>query len=191
MSKDRFYKELADHVQRLLDEGDLALGDKTLSEICYQFGGKVFRRSSIMDGFCHFLNVIKPSGETCFEIGTFNGITAIALSKYFENVVSIDIFQNITKYQIMKYMNIKNVHFVSAQDNEEKRHIAGTLKFDYAYMDGNHLKDTELDWELTKRCGNVMFHEYWEKQPSVWNLVNSLPKEQVTIVNNFAYWHES
>ena len=193
MSKDRFYKNLADHVQRLLDDGDLAFADPVLSEICKVFHGAVFRRSSIMDGFCHFVvDVIKPSGKCCFEIGTFNGLTAIVLARYFDDVYSVDIERsNIKKYQIVKHMGIKNVHFLGAENNVRKKELADSIDFDYAYIDGNHVNDTLIDFDMVKRCGNVMFHEYWPKQPAVYDLVNSLPKEEVTIVNNFAYWKKA
>ena len=43
---------------------------------------------------------------------------------------------------------------------------------------------------LVKRCGRVLFHEYWPLQPPVWNLVNSLPVDEVTRAqfDCLAYW---
>jgi len=57
-------------------------------------------------------------------------------------------------------------------------------------MDGDHTNDTEEDFGLVKSCGRVLFHEYWPLQPAVWNLVNSLPKNEVISANYdcLAYW---
>jgi hypothetical protein len=68
--------------------------------------------------------------------------------------------------------------------------LARDRQFDFCYSDGDHTHDTYTDFDLVKRCGKVLLHEYWPIQPPVWNLVNSLPANEVVraAYDCFAYW---
>jgi len=157
----------------------IILTDPRLFAIHQRFGGEVFRRSSVFHELKRFLEQCDVRGDTCFEIGTWNGITAVVLSQFFDRVVSVDIFHNPVRFEILEHLGIRNVEFIDLRDNQHKAAVADSLKFDFAYLDGNHAADTDLDWNLTKRCGRVLFQECLPMQPPVHNLVRSLPPDEV------------
>lgn len=139
-----------------------------------------FRRSSCFDGLAQFLKARNFTGKRCLEIGTSNGFTAIILARLFDEVVTIDIEPNDMKRKIVSDLGFTNIVFHDVTRNKDKANIVRGLEFDAAYVDGNHQDDTPEDFDLVKHCGLVLFHECWPLQPPVWNLVQSLPQEQVT-----------
>ena len=186
-----FYRNVdADFHRRMKEDVDHIHDDPQLEAIFKRFGADAFRRSSGVEPFDPFLKRINFSGDRCVEIGTYNGITAIILARYFKEVVSIDIFPHTAKHAIAEFVGVTNVRFVDIKDNEEKADIINGLDFDAAYSDGDHSNDTQLDFDLVKRCRRVLFHEYWDIQTPVYNLVNSLKQKRgkVIIDGKFAYW---
>jgi hypothetical protein len=160
------------------------MGDPMLLSVFQAFGAEVFRRSSVFHGLGKFLADNDVRGKCCFEIGTWNGLTAALLSRHFEHVVTVDIAPQAIKRDILSHLGIKNVECIDITSNEKK---PGVLKdiakagrtIDCAYLDGNHHEDTESDWLLTKHVGRAIFHECWRFQSPVWSLVQSLPREEV------------
>ncbi len=176
-----------------------ALRNPLLNSILKKFGATAFKRCSVMGQFEHFLRrtlVWSPPDRprrTCLEIGTYNGISAIVLSQYFNRVVCVSVDNDpsvLLKQQIADFLGIKNIRFFDCKDNVEKRAVIEQLDFDYCYQDGDHVNDTHEDFALVERCGHVLLHEYWPIQPVVWNLVNSLPQHEVLRAefDCFAYW---
>jgi predicted O-methyltransferase YrrM len=157
----------------------IVLTDPALLAVHQRFGGAPFRRSSVFHGLAKFLTERRVSGRCCFEIGTWNGLTAAVLSRFFDQVVTVDIAHNPLRAEILDHLGITNVRCVDIRDNAEKAAIAKDLDFDFAYMDGDHAHDTESDFALVRRCGRVLMHEHWPFQKPVWDLVNSLPMEEV------------
>ena len=156
------------------------LNDPAMLSVFEKFGGSIFRRSSIFHGLAKFLDEQKIIGDTCFEIGTWNGLTAAVLSRHFTRVVSVDIVHNAVKHEVLAHLGITNVECIDIIDNANKRRVCDALRFDFAYLDGNHADDTQDDWAMTKRGGRVLFHEAWPFQKPVFDLLQSLPEEQVT-----------
>ena len=77
------------------------------------------------------------------------------------------------------------------KNEAEKEAFLNKLDFDFCYMDGDHFHYTYSDWMMIRKCGRVLFHEYWPKQYAVWELVNSLPHEQFEYDGkklHYAYW---
>jgi SAM-dependent methyltransferase len=171
----------------LSERMDAILQNPDLTKLYKEFGMSIFRRSSVFHGLEKFLRDNNISGKTCFEIGTFHGITAVVLSRFFDKVVTVDIIDNPYRQQVVDTLGIRNIEFLTIKDNNEKARIAEKLDFDFCHMDGNHRKDTLSDFELVKKCGRVLFHEYWKEQPVVWDLVNSLDK--VVKAPPLAYWN--
>lgn len=164
-----------------------------LARVLEKFGKTAFARSSACMEFEAFLKRIGAGGGTCLEIGTYNGITAVVLSQFFDKVVcvSVDVDKRrIIKQDIVNFLGITNIEFIDVADNEEKARVIDGLHFDFCYSDGDHTHDTYTDFDLVKRCGKVLLHEYWPIQPPVWNLVNSLPENEVVraAYDCFAYW---
>ena len=164
-------KKVEDFVNERIN---IILDDPQMFSLWQAFGMGIFRRSSIFHGLDQFLKKTDTRGKVCLEIGSFHGITAVVLSRYFEKVISLDILDSKYKKKVIEHLGITNIEFIHIEDNEAKKQIVEKLNFDFCYMDGDHEHDTLTDWELVKKCGHVLFHEYWEEQPPVWELVNSL-----------------
>lgn len=167
-----------------------------LLRVMEHWGPRAFRRTSVCMEFERFMRRIVPVKLPLgLEIGTYNGISTILFSQFFERVVSITIetetpAERQIKHDIRAHLGITNIRYLDAKDNEHKRQLIQSLKFDFAYIDGDHENDTNADWELVRHCGRVLFHEYWPLQPPVWDLVESLPRAQVThaYADCLAYW---
>lgn len=165
-------KQLGARVQIVLESPDLLSA--------YQrFGAEILRRSSVFHGLERFLRDQKITGDRCFEVGTWNGLTAVILSKFFKEVVTVDIAHNEAKHKVLRHLGITNVRCIDIDSNDEKKAYADQFAFDFAYLDGNHADDTLDDWAITKKCGRVLFHEAWPWQVPVWGLVHTLPKDEV------------
>ncbi len=168
------------------------VSDPQMLAIFQQFGGECFRRSSIFHGLAPFLAENNVQGDTCFEIGTWNGLTSVVLSRHFKRVVTVDIMHNPMKHQVLDFLGIKNVECIDIGGNADKPQVLKRLKFDCAFLDGDHHADTEGDFDITKKCGRVIFHEVWEHQSPVWELVHALPAHQVVKGGFcFALWDAS
>lgn len=164
-----------------------------MSAILKKFGKRAFGRSSACMEFEDFLRRIAVTGKTCLEIGTFHGVTAALLAQHFGQVLCVTIDEPATRSlrdQIIEHLGVTNVRFFDVANNEMKAELIGRLDFDFCYQDGDHTNDTLTDFDLVKKCGRVLFHEYWPLQPAVWNLVNSLPRQEVMRAHfdNLAYW---
>jgi hypothetical protein len=166
-------KQVGERVQAVLTNPHLL-------SVFQKFGPAVFRRSSVFHGLGTFLSQQNVRGECCFEVGSWNGLTAVVLSRFFDRVVTVDIAHNPMRHEIVSHLGITNIQFIDIADNDEKASVAKRTKFDFAYLDGDHANDTGLDWELTKHCKRVLFHEVWPFQKPVWDLVQQLPDHQVT-----------
>jgi hypothetical protein len=166
--------------------------NEDLVKVYARFGYKVFRRSSVMEWFGPFIAGHAFSGKRCVEIGTRYGLTAIVLSRHFDEVVSFDIEPNAEKYEIIEYLGLTNIRFVDVKNNAEKAAAINAMDFDGAYVDGDHIRDTRQDFDLVKKCGRVLFHEYWNAQPAVKTLVDELAAEGNVVTRaKWALWTRS
>lgn len=148
-----------------------------------EFGSQVFGRSVIP--LCYAENVFdyclyNKGINTILDIGTGNGIPAAYMSIYCKNLVTIDIVDNKIQNDIYKFLGIDNITVIKIDSEREKEEFLSCLKFDFCYMDGAHANYTYSDWMMVRKCGNVLFHEYYECQRPVFDLVNSLPENEVT-----------
>lgn len=150
------------------------LRDRQLMQVFEKYGPAAFRRSSVLEGFERFIESHGFRGRCCVEIGTLKGLTAIVLARYFERVVTIDIVNDRDKRDIAAMLGVRNVEFVDVADNSEKAERMAGLQFDAAFVDGDHARDTDSDFELVRKCGRVLFHEHWPAQASVVSLVTRL-----------------
>lgn len=165
-------KQVGRRVQILLE-------DPVLLNLYKKFGAEIFRRSSVFHDLAKFLEQNNIRGKCAFEVGTWNGLTALVLSRFFDRVVTVDIADQPDKYAILKEAGVTNVQFIHIPNNDAKAGVLSGLDFDFAYLDGDHANDTDDDFKLVRKCGRVLFHEYWPFQPPVWGLVNGLPQDEV------------
>lgn len=167
--------------------------DPDLVRVVARFGIEALRRSSALEGFEDFVKATGFRGRRCVEIGTCKGITAIILARYFEEVVTIDVKPDPQRHDIALFLGVENVQSWHVEDNAKKAEVISRLDFDAAFVDGDHANDTESDFALVKRCGCVLFHEYWQAQPPVWALVNRLREsgDPVETRGKFALWRSA
>ncbi len=133
----------------------------------------------------HFLK--KKPIKTAVEIGTFNGVSTALLARFAEKVITIDIKDRPLKHKIWDYLKLKNIKSYIVKGNEEKKKILDNLEFDFAFIDGDH-SNAQPDLELCKKCKRILFHDYDHR--SVYDTVNSLPKEELEVKDIFAYWEK-
>ena len=85
-----------------------------------KFGKRAFERSSACMEFDSFLHRIDVRGGTCVEIGTYQGITAVLLTQFFERVVcvSVDVdFRRIIKTDIVDHLGLADrIEFHDIED---------------------------------------------------------------------------
>lgn len=167
-------KQVGDRVQ-------MVLRDPYLLAAYQRFGAEILRRSSVFHGLDRFLSERGVRGKCCFEIGTWHGLTAAVLSRYFEQVVTVDIAHQELKHEVLRHLGISNVVCIDITDNAGKAQVWKSFgPFDFAYLDGDHANDTMTDFELVKGCGRVLFHEAWPWQSDTWALTTAmLPREEV------------
>lgn len=168
-------KQVGDRVQMLLS-------DPYLFEAYREFGAEIVRRSSVFHGLNRFLTERGVRGKRCFEVGTWHGLTAAVLSRYFDEVVTVDIAHQPLKHQVLRHLGINNVICIDIIDNADKAQVWKRQgPFDFAYLDGDHANDTMADFDLVKGCGRVLFHEAWPWQESVHSLTMAvLPRAEMT-----------
>lgn len=171
------------------------IADVQLLRVWKKFGPEVFRRSAVLEGLDGFVKANGFGGKRCVEIGTCNGLTAVVLARYFDEVVTIDIAPNDIKREIAAYLKVRNIRFIDVKDNAEKTYEIGRLNFqndwdfDAAFVDGDHARDTESDFAMVERCGQVLFHEMWNPQPPVVNLVKRQSlRGTVATAGKWALW---
>lgn len=134
--------------------------------------------------------------KRALEIGTYRGVSSALMAQFCESVVTIDlqygkmerdrqVFDRVRFWEAMGAGNIES-HLVA--DDREKAALIGGLDFDFAFIDGDHEgRAPREDFNLVRRCGTVLFHDY-AGDNGVVELIDSLPRHQIEIIDIFALW---
>ena len=191
---------------RGLDDNRVAIaGDIThgpfatpiMKKLLQEFGRGIFGRSSVCGEFQSFLISILPANSrdmVALEIGTYYGISAAILAQHFKEVICVtkdDTNAKEMRKAVFKTTGARGrVRCFDIHSMVEKQSVIEGLDFDFAYNDGDHQNEAEFDFQLTKKCGRVMFHEAWPIQPACWNMLHALPPNEVrfTQFDSLAYW---
>ena len=164
-------------------------------DLMKRFGYDIFHRTSLThSGFVEFFEKFKqPRWEkmTLVEIGTWNGLTSLFLKQYFNRVITCDIEDNPNKYDV--WGNTGGIEFIllkpdkegSFEADKEKIFMNDKMKFDFAYLDGNHRKP-DVDWKILNKCKTGLVHEAWDVAPENAIRVSSHPNHRI-FGFNFAY----
>lgn len=166
-------------------------------------GAGVLKRSalSIRGGAGVFKSVMFGRKiKTALEIGTYRGVAAAEMSRWCENVITIDLArgklerseERFNRRKFWDSLGATNVEFMPVKDDVDKAQLVKLLDFDFAFIDGAHDQTVSNDFDLVKRCGRVLFHDYDRRgvvgQDFVYDFVNTLPKEQIQVMDIFALW---
>jgi len=172
-------------------------------------GQGMLKRSAlnIRGGAGVFERVLAGKGcRTALEIGTYRGVSAAEISQHVERVVTVDLrFGRMEqlgdkhdRHEFWRSLGIENVWLELVHDDTEKAALIERLEFDFAFIDGGHSRaSVELDFNLVRRCGRVLFHDAddnrlrpgKEHAPNhVYEFLSTLPAEQLTFMDIFALW---
>lgn len=165
-----------------------------------RYAGREFSRKSILsirDG-AGVIERLLGGGEykRVLEIGTYRGVSSAYMSQFCERVTTVDLIngkmeqdhQLFDRVRFWEALNIENIDLRLVCCDASKAAVVGAAEFDFAFVDGDHEGDgPRKDFELVKRCGAVLFHDY-DGHNGVTELIDSLPKSQVEIMDIFAFW---
>lgn len=166
-------------------------------------GAKVLKRSalSIRGGAHVFERVLSGNGyRTVLEIGTYRGCAAAEIAQYCERVITIDLKhgkleqmgERFDRHAFWESLGVRNIELHLVKNDAKKHLLVGGLAFDFAFIDGAHDASIANDFALVRRCGHVLFHDYdprgREDLDHVCNFINTLPKEQIQVMDIFALW---
>lgn len=130
------------------------------------------------------------------EIGTFRGVNAAYMAQFCDRVTTIDLLDGqlerwgtpFDRRAFWASLGVSNIDLHLVADDAEKSALIKTLDFDFAFIDGDHSGHApRRDFEMVKHCGAVLFHDYGGPN-GVTPFVDSLPKDQVEIMDIFAFW---
>ena len=129
--------------------------------------------------------------KTAFEIGTFRGVSTALLAHYADRVITLDVKYFEEAMYLWAYAGVmEKIEYIVITD-ENKKEVISNIDFDFVFIDGHHdYESVKKDFELTKKCGRVLFHDYLSTCSGVIKLVDSLPKNEVVIKRPFAYWEK-
>jgi hypothetical protein len=125
-------------------------------------GGKL-KIISVEDMFRAYFEKHKP--KRVLEIGTFRGLSTALMAHYADEVITVD---NQLRYEPIPLWHFSGIidkitYFVTPTE-EMKYSLINSMDFDFAFIDGNHdYKYVKSDFESAKRCGKVLFHDYYKE----------------------------
>lgn len=163
--------------------------DKLLMEI------SAVRDEEIMRRCIEKILIMNPiKGKTvAVETGTFHGVSAGLLAEYFDEVYTCDIEKGYFKDKNIKYkvwdeLGVSDkIHFTMLKDDNEKDQWEKEIPYNFAWIDGNHYDGVMRDYELFKKCGRLLLHDYdsekAKKQKGMWkrvyDFVNSINPDYI------------
>jgi len=178
-------------------------GNRVRARIVALYGESVLRKSAlnIRGGAGVFERVLSGKGyRTALEIGTYRGVAAAEMAQYCERVVTVDLAhgklerdgETWDRGAFWAALGVDNIELRRVRDDAEKKAMVDALAFDFAFIDGAHDRTVRDDFELVKRCGCVLFHDYDARgRPEldhVYDFVNTLPPRQLQVMDIFALW---
>ena len=122
------------------------------------------------------------------EIGTWRGVSTSLLSHYAEKVSTVDIkYYDIAPHVWIWAGAMSKIKYYIVDGDKEKQKLLDKLDFDFAFIDGEHsYRGVNLDFDLVKKCGQVLFHDYARNCPGVMKFIDEL--DNVEKNDPFAYW---
>lgn len=165
-----------------------------------KYAGREFARKSILsirDGAGVVERLLGSRRyKRVLEIGTYRGVSSAYMAQFCERVITIDLIngkmeqdrQIFDRVRFWEALEIGNIDLRLACCDLSKAALIAAEQFDFAFVDGDHDGDApRRDFEMVKHCGAVLFHDYGANN-GVTPLIDSLPRNQVEIIDIFAFW---
>lgn len=135
-----------------------------VAKIVAQLGKGVLAQSSVGDGLPDVLHSLGRTPQCCLEIGTLRGLSAVVLAHFSQSVITVDLDWNVDLAKVLALVDreIRNrIAAVQVGDNSDKALFVNRLNFDFAFIDAGHTEgQVAIDFGLTRRCGEMLFHDY-------------------------------
>lgn len=143
--------------------------------------------------------------RTALEIGTYKGCAAAEIAQYVERVITIDLKrgkleqngETFDRYAFWNSLGVRNIELRLVENDKEKAELIAGLDFDFAFVDGAHDQTVKNDFDLVKKCGNVLFHDADDNRLRagksgvanyVYEFLQTLPQDQLEFIDIFAMW---
>ncbi len=179
----------------MCDDTYIDIGEDFTSQLHEEFGGNMLYWSALAyprgEEIIRKFMSLAPI-EVALDLGTAKGATAALMTQYARRVYTLD-RREVLVASIMwdRYGLGDIITFKMVPTNEQKIAFIKTIRFDFAFIDDQHdYEGAEMGFEATKKCGRVLFHDYTDEWPGVKAFVDTLPKNEVTIDDRFAYWEK-
>jgi predicted O-methyltransferase YrrM len=141
------------------------------------------------------LEVIKP--KRALEIGTRHGVSSSLYAQYADHVITVDVEKCPDSYKewarrVWDFLGLtdKITPFYAPGINwkgynNSKAEFIKKQEFDFAFIDGSHkANDVKFDFDLVKKSGCVLFHDYKPIGPKYSDCNNSRYPEIVQVINH-------
>ena len=176
------------------------LSPTEFKKLVAQFAGHDLSRKSILsirDG-AGVIEGLLEGGKyrRVLEIGTYRGVSSAYISQFCDRVITIDLVkgklerdnQVFNRGKFWRALNIHNIDLRLVRSNSEKAEVVSKEDFDFAFIDGDHsFEGVSVDFDLVKRCGAVLFHDYLPGN-DVARFVDGL-KPAARQIDMFAFWN--
>ncbi len=131
--------------------------------------------------------------DSVLEVGTARGMSALILAHWAGVVHTIDIYQSKWIPKIFAEAGVEgHVVPIVVKDNAEKAKVIQELTFEMTNIDGDHSrKGVQVDFDLTKHCGLLLFHDYPQAYPGADGAGWVLGRQKTGVVIDrtpFAWW---
>lgn len=135
-----------------------------VARIVKECGERVLAQSAVGDGLADVMHSFGRTAECCLEIGTLRGLSSVVLAYFSRSVVTIDVERHPDLEKVLSLLDrdIRDrIATIQVQDNDDKALLISRLNFDFAFIDGGHTEgQVAIDFGLTRRCGELLFHDY-------------------------------
>ncbi len=138
--------------------------------------------------------LIKP--KVLLEIGTLRGLSAALFARLGMKVITVDIQDDPLRIKVWEYLKVvDNIRAIIISSNLEKKIQIETCQFDFAFIDADHsYSGVAFDFECTRACGALLFHDYKPMDKKFKGLVRFLDSLKPSVYtfgpeqSRFAIW---
>lgn len=160
----------------------------------------LYAGSAVSDFFIEFVESLKP--DDVIEIGTFHGLSTVALASIARHVYTFDIACRDVDYMLGLFGLRNKVSKTAAQQEQIDFEInllrkgwgqtwRDRVNFNFAFIDGDHeYEAVRHDFGLVKFCKRVLFHDVHHGTVKRF-VIDELGAKVVDDNGYFGYWEAS